>query len=176
MSFTDSAAAGAANPHSPSQETQKLITLLGNLMPLLLRIQSPPIEPPSPFAAANLMFENPLLDREAATSLVEDITGDSLRTLSTYLETNAGRFSGLDNCVAIVTQAAHRFKARDYEQAFGLIWQAYRLITALRASNPQLPPLALNLVPPAGMTTADPPGKLTDLKAAMELAGLSLGR
>ena len=71
---------------------------------------------------------------------MEDITADSLRTLSAYLDIYAGRFPGLDNCVAIVTEAAHRFKARDYAQAFGLIWQAYRVITALRAANPQLPP------------------------------------
>ena len=140
MSFSDSAAASAANPHGPTQDTQKLIALLGNLMPLLLRIQSQGVEAPGPFAAPNLMLDNPIVDQQAATSLVEDITADSLRTLSAYLDIYAGRFPGLDNCVAIVTEAAHRFKARDYAQAFGLIWQAYRVITALRAANPQLPP------------------------------------
>lgn len=140
MSFSDSAAASAANPHAPAQDTQKLIALLGNLMPLLLRIQSQGVEAPGPFAEPNLMLDNPIVDQQAATSLVEDITADSLRTLSAYLDIYAGRFPGLDNCVAVVTEAAHRFKARDYAQAFGLIWQAYRVITALRAANPQLPP------------------------------------
>lgn len=52
MSFPDSAASNAANAQPSAQETQRLIALLGNLMPLLLRIQSQAVEPPSPFAAA----------------------------------------------------------------------------------------------------------------------------
>jgi hypothetical protein len=84
MSFSDSAAASAANPHAPAQDTQKLIALLGHLMPLLLRMQSQGVEAPGPFAAPNLMLDNPIVDQQAATSLVEDITADSLRTLSAY--------------------------------------------------------------------------------------------
>jgi hypothetical protein len=71
---------------------------------------------------------------------VEDITADSLRMLSAYLETYAGQHQGLESCVPIVTQAARCFAARDHAQTLGLIWQAYRVITALRAGNPQLPP------------------------------------
>jgi hypothetical protein len=87
------------------------------------------------FAAAN-----PLLDQQAAVAFVEDITADTLRTLSGYLETYANQHQALQSCVPIITQAARAFAARDYAQTFGLIWQAYRVITALRAGNPQLPP------------------------------------
>jgi hypothetical protein len=139
MSFSDSAAVGTSNPRAPAQDTQKLISLLDSLMPLLLRIQSQPTEQQYPFAPTSSLFDNPLIDQQAATSLVEDITADSLRTLSSYLETYAERFAGLRSCVAIVTQAERQFNARDYAQAFNLIWQAYRIITALRAANPQLP-------------------------------------
>lgn len=137
---SNSATSSAANLHSPAQDTQKLIALLGNLMPLLLRIQSQGSEAPGSFSSPNLVLDNPIIDQQAATSLVEDITANSLRTLSAYLDIYAGRVPGLDNCVAIVTQAAHRFKAGDYAPAFGLIWQAYRVIATVRAANPQLPP------------------------------------
>ena len=88
----------------------------------------------------NLAAPNPMIDHQAAVNLVEDITADSLRTLSTYLETYASQHQGLESCVPIVTQAAHCFAARDFAQTLDLIWQGYRVITALRAANPQLPP------------------------------------
>jgi hypothetical protein len=165
-----------------------LIGLLGNLMPLLLQIQSQsreqmfqggPVQPghwqPGLYQSAaaqalsdpltsgplmpgqimpgqpnsdlfgnvapgNLMPPNHMLDQKAAVNLVEDITADSLRLLSAYLETYAGQHQGLESCVPIATQAARCFAARDFAQTLGLIWQAYRVITALRAGNPQLPP------------------------------------
>jgi hypothetical protein len=88
----------------------------------------------------NVAPANPMLDHQAAVNLVEDITANSLRMLSAYLETYAGQHQGLESCVPIVTQAARCFAARDYAQTLGLIWQAYRVIAALRAGNPQLPP------------------------------------
>jgi len=136
MPFPDPA---ASQPAVPPQDAQTLIALLGNLMPLLLRFQSQSTAPVAPFTSAGMLPENPMLDQQAAASLIEDIIADSLRTLSGYLDIYAGQYPGLGHCVAIVTQAAHRYAARDYAQAFGLIWQAYRAITALRASNPQLP-------------------------------------
>jgi hypothetical protein len=69
--------------------------------------------------------------------------------LSAYLEAYAGQHQGLESCVPIVTQAARCFSARDYAQTLGLIWQAYRVITALRAGNPQLPS-------PRGLAGASP--------------------
>jgi hypothetical protein len=165
MPHSDSAA--SATPSPGPQDTQTLIALLNNLMPLLLRFQAQafgqpmvgtPMFGPQTFgpqtiagpqtfgpswtpAAAALMAPQPVIEHQAAVNLVGDITADALRTLSGFLETNAGRYPGLENCVPIVTQAAHSFAAHDYAQAFGLVWQAYRLITMLRAANPQLPPL-----------------------------------
>jgi hypothetical protein len=114
-------------------------------MPLLLRIQEQPLgqqsfsfsllDPP------NLMAQNAMLDHQAAVSLVEDITADSLRRLSSYLETHAGHHPELQKGIGVVTQAAHCFAARDYGQAFALICEAYRAFTILRTINPQLPPL-----------------------------------
>jgi hypothetical protein len=93
------------------------------------------------YPLGNIAPFNPMLDHQAATHLVEDITADSLRTLSTFLEAYAPQHRGLESCIPIVTQAARCFAARNHAQTFALIWQAYRVITALRAANPQLPPL-----------------------------------
>jgi hypothetical protein len=142
MSFSESAAPGAGTAQPSAQDAQKLIALLSSMMPLLLRIQSQAqaFEPFSPFAPPGLVPENPVLDRQAAANLVEDMTADLLRTLSAYLDNYAEQYPSLNTCVSLVTRAADCFAARDYAQSFGLIWQSYRLITALRASNPQLPP------------------------------------
>ena len=137
----------------PLPETQTLITLLSNLMPLLQRMQaqigpssfspmsSSPLSPDQFALGQGNLAPNPLVDQQAAVNFVEDITADSLRNLSTYLELHAERHQELTPCVAIVTQAARSFSMRDYNQAFGLIWQAYRVIAAARSVNPQLPPL-----------------------------------
>ena len=131
----------AGGPQAPAQDMQTLVSLLGSLMPLLLRIQSQAPGQPSQLSPANMMISNPMLDYQAAVTLVEDITADSLRRLSTYLETYAPRHPGLESCVGIVTQAAHCFAMRDYARAFDLILHAYRVVTMARATNPQLPPL-----------------------------------
>ena len=77
---------------------------------------------------------------QAAEHFIGDIMTEQLRTLSAYLEANAGQYAGLQNSVPIVTQAAHRFAARDYAQAFNLIWLAYRAIEAARLADPKVPP------------------------------------
>jgi hypothetical protein len=89
----------------------------------------------------NVALPDPALDHQAAVNLIGDITADALRNLSAYLEAHAGRHAGLAQCIPIVTQAAQAFAARDYAQAFNLIWQAYRVIAMIRATDPQLPPL-----------------------------------
>jgi hypothetical protein len=89
----------------------------------------------------NIPMANPALDHQAAVNLVADITADSLRNLSTYLEANVGPHPALQPCVPIVTQAARSFAAQGYAQAFDLVWQAYRLIATIRAADPQIPPL-----------------------------------
>jgi hypothetical protein len=142
---------------NPLPDTQMLITLLSSLMPLLQRMQSHmEITTLPSFGAGNFSYENfargsfgqgnavaqnPLIDQQAAVSFVEDITADTLRNLSAYLDAYAEQYSELDRCVTLVTQAARCFAARDYNQCFELIWQAYRVIAAARSMNPQLPSL-----------------------------------
>jgi len=135
-------------------DTRTLIALLSSLMPLLQRMQAQiaaPFWPPEqfPFGYGNFGTPSPLvpnpssaaIDHQAAVSFVEDITSDSLRRLSTYLDTHAERQPELATAPSIVSQASQCVAMRDYNQAFGLIWQAYRLIAAARSANPQLPPL-----------------------------------
>jgi hypothetical protein len=139
MSFSsDYTAAGVGQANQSPQDAQRLVALLSSLLPMLVRLQSQSAEERPPFATG-FVPQNPILDNQAATSLVEDITAASLRTLSAYLDTYTEQFPGLENCVGVVTEAAQRFAARDYAQSFGLIWQAYRAIEALRTANPQLP-------------------------------------
>jgi hypothetical protein len=145
----------ASNPtassasQQPTQDLQQLVGLLGNLMPLLLRLQSQafPQEAypsqafdPSLQGGAGFAIPNPALDRQASENFISDIIAEQLRTFSAYLEANAGQYAGLQNCIPIVTEAAHRFVARDYAQAFNLIWLAYRAIETIRAADPRLPP------------------------------------
>lgn len=148
----------ASNPSNttasqpPMPDIQQLVGLLGNLMPLLQRLQSQafpqqafPSQPFEPSLQGGLQggfgnFANPALDRQAAENFIGDIIAEQLRRLSAYLEANAGQYAGLQNCVPIVTQAAHRFAARDYALAFNLIWQAYRAIETIRAADPRIPP------------------------------------
>jgi len=150
----------ASQPGSP--DIQQLVGLLGNLMPLLLRFQSQGFQPQGfqsqgfqsqgleqPFQGApgNAVMPNPALDHRAAENLIGDITAGSLRALSAYLEANAGRHAALESCVPIVTQAAQRFAARDYGEAFNLIWLAYRVIETIRAADQQIPPLRSGSTP-----------------------------
>ena len=157
----------AAAPQPP--DVAQLVALLGNLMPLLLRFQSQVPEPPfqldtgqfgpgqlglGQFGLGNVAAANPVLDHQAAASLVGDITADSLRNLSAYLETHARQHPGLESCVPIVTQAARSFAVRDYAQTFNLIWQAYRVIAMIRAGDPQLPPVRTAGQAPSDQTTS----------------------
>ena len=139
MFVPDPSATTASQPQ-PSEIAQ-LVGLLSNLMPLLLRFQSQALEQPFQAGPGNVEIPNPALDHQAAENLIAHITAGSLRRLSAYLEANAGRHAGLESCVPIVTQAAHRFAARDYAEAFNLIWLAYRTIETIRATDPQIPPL-----------------------------------
>ena len=139
MSVFNPSAATGPQPQSPA--IQQLVGLLGNLMPLLLRFQSQALQQPFQGGPGNVVIPNSALDHQAAENLIGDITAGSLRTLSAYLEANAGRHPRLESCIPIVTQAAHRFAARDYPEAFNLIWSAYRAIETIRAADPQIPPL-----------------------------------
>ena len=147
-----------SNPHAAAApqppDIQQLVALLGSLMPLLQRFQSQFLEQPLQAGLGNVAVPDPALDHQAAVNLVGDITADSLRTLSAYLEANAGQHPGLDQCVPVVTQAAHRFAAHDYAQAFDLIWLAYRVITTIRAADPRIPPLRPGVRAPSDQTAS----------------------
>lgn len=138
-SITSSRAALQDQPREQARDVQTLISLLGDMMPLLLRMQSP-MGQASVLGQTDFMA-NPMLDYQAAVNFVENIAADSLQTLSTYLDGRTVQTGELDICKPLVGQATNCLAMHDYAQAFNLIWQAYRLITALRAINPQLPPL-----------------------------------
>jgi len=132
------ATASQSQPQPPTPDIEQLVGLLSGLMPLLLHFQSQTQQ--QPYQAGNFVVPDPALDRQAAESLIGDMIAESLRTLSAYLEASAGLYAGLQSCVPIVTQAAHRFAARDYAQAFNLIWLTYRAIETIRAADPRIPP------------------------------------
>ncbi|MBB4369792.1 hypothetical protein GGD63_002582 [Bradyrhizobium sp. cir1] len=129
----------AASSQRHSSDIQQLVGLLGNLMPLLLRLQSQGFEQPFRTAPGSFPMPNPALDYQAAENMIGDMIAETLRSLSAYLEANAAQHAGLENCVAIVTQAANKFTERDFAQAFNLIYFAYRAIEAARAADPRIP-------------------------------------
>src|SRR5258708_20818943 len=143
---------------SPSPDIQQLVGLLGNLMPLLLRLQSQPVssqplpsqtfpsqnfpgqgfpgqgfEPsfqggPGNFAIPNPALANPALDPQAAENFIGDIITDQPRTPSAYLEANAAQYARLQSCVPIVTQAPHRSAPPHHPHPFNLTRLPYRTI------------------------------------------------
>ena len=129
----------AASSQRHSSDIQQLVGLLSNLMPLLLPLQSQGFEQPFRTGPGTFPMPNPVLDHQAAESMIGDMIAESLRSLSAYLEANAAQHAGLENCVSIVTQAANKFTERDFAQAFNLIYFAYRAIEAARAADPRLP-------------------------------------
>jgi hypothetical protein len=143
MSPTNPQAGGAAASDRQQADVQQLIGLLGNLMPLLVRFQSQPFGQFPMGAPMNggLGLSQPALEHQAAVSFVGDIVALALQKLSTYIETNSAQHQSLESCVPIVTQAEQSLAAQDYAQAFDLIWQAYRMIVFIRATDPQIPPL-----------------------------------
>jgi hypothetical protein len=71
MSDSNPSAATAAGLQQ-SPEIQQLIGLLGNLMPLLLRFQTPGLEQPFLAGAGSFPVPDPALDQQAAVNLVSD--------------------------------------------------------------------------------------------------------
>ena len=89
----------------------------------------------------------------AAVALVSDMGADSLRRLTAYLDAHVGQFEGLENCVPLVTTAAHALAAGDYARSFTLIFDVYRAIAVFRAEDPTLPLPAS--IKPAPMARGD---------------------
>lgn len=135
------ASAAAADHPAPEANVQQLIALLSNLMPLLQQYGWQATGQPFQAGIGSFAIPNPIIDQQAAVDLARDITADSLRNLSVYLESHAEQHPALKSCVPIVTQAAHSFAAANYPETFNLIWFAYRTLATIRASEPQLPPL-----------------------------------
>src|SRR5579862_8590309 len=131
MSVSDPFASTSATSQMSQPDTQHLIALLSNLMPLLARVQQQTLSPGAALdpnaqhpsaqpGQGGFVLSSAALDHQAAVSLVEDIIASSLRTLSAYLEDNAAQNAELQSSVAVVTQAARSFAVKDYAQAFGL--------------------------------------------------------
>ena len=151
-SASNPSAATGSQPLLP--DMQQLVGLLGNLMPLLLHFQSQVLESSFQAGLGNVAVPNPANERQEAVNLIGDMNAETLRNLSTYLEANAGQYASLDRCAPIVTQATQRFAARDYAQAFNLIWSAYLAIETIRAADPEIPPLRAGGQAPSDQTSS----------------------
>ena len=118
-------------PSGPLQpaEVQLLAAIVASMVPILT-------------APAPQMALDPRVEREAAAALVQDITATALCKLADYLDRHAEQHRALEACIAVATRAAQCFAAQDFATAFALAWQGYLMITAARAGDPGLPPLA----------------------------------
>ena len=145
MPFT----AGAENPALGVQD------VLQDILPVLARLQTraPQTSQPGPSSPVSA-------EAAAAVALVSDMAADSLRRLTAYLDANAGKFAALENCVPLVTTAAHALAARDYARCFTLIFDVYRTLAIVRADDPDLPLPAS--IKPADMARGDSGEKPSD--------------
>jgi hypothetical protein len=127
-----------------SADAQTVIGLLETLVPLLLHFQSQAVGQQGLGRFAGDQFagdRGARLEQQAAVAFTEDIILDALRNLSTYLERNGKRYPGLDTYGEVIERARRALWAKDYQSAFGLVLEAYRAITVVRAIRPELPPV-----------------------------------
>jgi len=129
----------SATSRDSRQDTQALIGLLENLVPLLLRFQADAFGQQGQLHTAGGNAAR--LEQQAAIAFTEDIILDSLRNVSTYLQKNADRYPGLDAYNGAVERARRAFDARDYQSALSLILETYRAIAIVRSIRPELPPI-----------------------------------
>jgi hypothetical protein len=115
-------------------DLRTLAAVLQDIMPALARIQTrtPPMMTPGPSGPVSV-------ETAAAVAFVSDMGADSLRRLTAYLDANAGKFEGLENCVPLATAAAQALAARDYARSFTMLFDIYRTIALLRCEDPKLP-------------------------------------
>lgn len=118
-------------------DTQALISLLENLVPLLLHFQTRSFGQ----AGAVGLPGGSAQEYQAAVAFTEDIILDSVRNLSSYLQRNGGRYPGLDTYSGVVADAKRALAAQDYQSALALVFDAYRAVAVLRAIRPELPPI-----------------------------------
>jgi hypothetical protein len=124
---------GAPRATGSSDDVRMVAGVLNDIMPVLARIQAR-----SPQSAGTGQ-QGQSVETLAAIAFVSDLGADSLRRLTAYLDANAARFEGLGNCAPIVAAAARALAARDYAQAFTLLFETYRAIAVLRNDDPELP-------------------------------------
>jgi hypothetical protein len=129
----------SASSRDERQNTQALIGLLENLVPLLLRFQADAFGQQGQLHIANANAAR--LEQQAAVAFTEDVILDSLRNVSTYLDKNADRYPGLDTYNGAVERARQALDARDYQSALSLILETYRAIAVVRSIRPELPPI-----------------------------------
>jgi len=88
-----------------------------------------------PFAAT------PSVDAEA--KVFSDFLGAANAALMLkfydYLNANSPRYAQLSSLAGLVRQAAEAYQAKNQNQAFTLLYQAYRAVAALRMAQPDLP-------------------------------------
>lgn len=119
------------NPH---EDLRELTAVLQDIMPILDRIQNR-----SPQAAALGVYSQTSVETLAAVALVSDLGADSLRRLTAYLDAHCEEFSELENCAPMLAGAARALAARDFAQAFTLLFHVYRAITLARLEDHRLP-------------------------------------
>lgn len=122
------------NMQNPGDDLRMLAGVLNDIMPVLDRIQARSPQPAAPGFYGQMPVET-----LAAVAFVSDLGADSLRRLTAYLDANAAKFEGLENCAPIVAAAARALAARDYAQSFTLLFDVYRTIALLRSGDPDLP-------------------------------------
>jgi len=116
--------------------------VLGGTLGGILPFQAWPQFAPQGVAGGMLPFQiTPAVETQATNSFLHDVTSGLIRKMYEYLDKNSQKYSQLADCVPILQKAVESFGQRDYAQAFLQIYQAYRYITALRASIPDLPSL-----------------------------------
>src|SRR3989337_2077328 len=100
MSNSRDAAAASGGARNSPPDTQALIGLLENLVPLLLHFQTQSFGPSGSGRIAG--GHGAQLERQAAVTFTEDIILDAVRNLSGYLQKNANRYPGLEAYAGVV--------------------------------------------------------------------------
>lgn len=120
-------------------DTDALIGLLENLVPLLMQFQSQSLGQGGSLSTAG--ERGARLEQQAAVAFTEDIILDALRNLSKFLDDNARRYPGLEGYTNVVADAKRALAGRDYERALALVFEVYRATAIMRAIRSELPPI-----------------------------------
>lgn len=120
-------------------DTEALVGLLENLVPLLMQFQSQSLGQGGSLSTAG--ERGAWLEQQAAVAFTEDVILDALRNLSKFLDDNARRYPGLDSYTNVIAEAKRALAGRDYQRALGMILEAYRATAIMRAIRPELPPI-----------------------------------